>query len=703
MGLGERSFQKSYYPELRKRLQELEHFRALLDHSGDLIFMADPDTGRIQDCNQTACRAMGFSREQILGMGLEDIISEADAFVVPAEGGSRIVHGVRTFRGGNLPVEANRAQHIIGGRAHLVIVARDITARLKTERALAENEALFRASFEQAAAGMALLGLDGRILMANQALAAMLETRRRTLAGRHLKDVSLPEDRDMALERHKAFLMGQEATHQYEQRFQATNGGLVWVRLHVAKIMDGEDRPISLIAHVQDITENRRAEEQLRHQALHDPLTDLANRTLCQDRVRQALQRSRRRGDMIFAVAFLDLDRFKMINDSMGHPFGDTVLREVARVLAEGVRSIDTVARFGGDEFVLVMEDLASYGEAVRILNRLRQSLLEPVMVGGQEIRLSASTGVVFGPGKAQRAEDVLRDANIAMYKAKEAGRGRIKVFNQRMREQAGVLLSLENDMRRGIEAGEFFPLYQPIVRVEDGTIAGFEALARWRHPQRGLVGPAQFIPLAEESGLVVGMGMSLMAQVAEDLKRWLGLPLGGSCPYVNVNISPVQLARTGFVDSFPRIFQERGVPLDRVRVEITETSMMANPERCLAVLERLRSMGVRVAVDDFGTGYSSLSYLARFPIDMIKIDRTFISRLGDDEESLEITRSIVALGEKLGRGCVAEGVETARQHLMLKALSCAYAQGFLFSRPVEAKVAEALLLRRGSLPYGQA
>ncbi len=698
IGLGERSFQKSYYPELRKRLQELEHFRALLDHSGDLIFMADPDTGRIQDCNQTACRAMGFTRQQILGMGLEDIISEADAFVVPGENGSRIVHGVRTARGGSLPVEATRVQHVVSGQAHLIIVARDITARLKAERALGESEALFRASFEQAATGMVLLDLGGRFIMANQALADMLESSPKELAGRHLRDVSHPEDMDMALERHASFVTDQEPTHQYEQRLLSKTGNLVWVRLHVAKITGESGQALSIIAHIQDITENKRAEEQLRHQALHDPLTDLANRTLCQDRISHALLRAMRRPEAIFAVAFLDLDRFKIINDSLGHPFGDSVLREVAQILAASVRSIDTMARFGGDEFVLVLEDLTSYGEAVRILNRVRKAMAEPMLLGGQEIRLTVSTGLVFGPGESVRPDDILRDANIAMYKAKEAGRGRMKVFNKRMREQAGVLLSLENDMRRGIAASEFFPLYQAIVRVEDSTLAGFEALARWRHPTRGLVNPALFIPLAEDSGLVVDMGRSILTQVAADLRRWISMETNGHGPYVAVNISPIQLARTEFVDQFLKIFQDQGVPLDRVRVEITETCMMANPERALAILNRLREQGARVAVDDFGTGYSSLSYLARFPIDMIKIDRAFISKLGTDEESLEITRSIVALGEKLGRVCVAEGVETNRQHLMLKALSCGFAQGFLFSRPVGAAAAEVLMARRGSL-----
>ncbi len=433
-------------------------------------------------------------------------------------------------------------------------------------------------------------------------------------------------------------------------------------------------------------------EAKLRHQALYDGLTGLANRTLALDRIQQALERCKRRDDIFYAVVIMNLDRFKIINDSLGHAVGDQVLETVARRLVGVLRGLDTVARFGGNEFIMLLEELATPGEAIRIVKRLRHVITQPVNVGGREVQTSASFGIVLSPNSAERAEELLQSAAIALHAVKNSGRGRFKVFTQRMMRHAVERLTLEQEMRQGLDRGEFIVHYQPIWDLSSTRLVGFEALARWMHPKRGLVGPGSFISLAEETGLIIELGRVVLARACADLAEWRERDPAAHKLFVAMNLSSKQFVQYTLVEQVAETLKRTRLPADRLKLEITESTIMVDAEGALVMLKRLKALGVQISIDDFGTGYSSLSYLQRFPVDTLKVDRSFVSRLGLDPENQEIVRAIVALAHSLGLDVVAEGVEENGQATLLRDLGCECVQGFYFSRPLDVERAEAAI-----------
>ena len=434
-------------------------------------------------------------------------------------------------------------------------------------------------------------------------------------------------------------------------------------------------------------------EQKLRHQALYDHLTGLANRTLAMDRIQQALGRFKRRDGVFYAVVSMDLDRFKVINDSMGHAFGDHVLESVARRIVNTLRGLDTVARFGGNEFVMLLEELATPGEAIRIVKRLRQAIMEPLLIDGREVQTAASFGIVLSPNDFERSEDLLQSAAIALHYVKASGRGRFKVFTPRMLTHAKERMTLEHELRRALERDEFVVHYQPIWNLSNtNDMVGFEALVRWQHPLRGLVGPGSFISLAEETGIILDLGRLVLHRACSDLAKWRATDPAAQRLTMAVNLSNKQFMQYSLVEQVAAILEETGLPANRLKLEITESNIMVNAESALVMLHRLKALGVQISIDDFGTGYSSLSYLQRFPVDTLKVDRSFISRLGLDPENHEIVRAIVALAHSLGLDVVAEGVEESEQAAMLQKLGCECVQGFFFSRPlVHAHAEEAI------------
>jgi len=435
-------------------------------------------------------------------------------------------------------------------------------------------------------------------------------------------------------------------------------------------------------------------EQKLRHQSLYDPLTGLANRTLALDRVQQALERFKRRDDVFYAVVIMDLDRFKIINDSLGHAVGDQVLEIISRRIVGALRGLDTVARFGGNEFILLLEDLATPGEAIRIVKRLRQAVVEPLPVAGREVQTSASFGIVLSPNTFERSEDLLQSAAIALHHVKASGRGRFKVFTPRMLKSAVERMTLEQELRMGLEKGQFEVHYQPIWDLSSARMVGFEALARWRHPERGLVGPGSFISLAEETGIILELGRVVLAKACADLARWRESDPSARKLFVAVNLSNKQFSEFSLVEQVQDILARSGLPPERLKLEITESTIMVNAESALVMLRRLKALGVQISIDDFGTGYSSLSYLQRFPVDTLKVDRSFVGRLGLDPENQEIVRAIVALAHSLGLDVVAEGVEEGSQAALLRAIGCECVQGFYFSRPLDVDKAQAAITR---------
>ncbi|HEV2762710.1 MAG TPA: EAL domain-containing protein, partial [Pyrinomonadaceae bacterium] len=459
------------------------------------------------------------------------------------------------------------------------------------------------------------------------------------------------------------------------------------------------ERTAQLVAANEELTrevaERKQIEEQLLHNAFHDGLTGLANRALFMDHLQLALGRARRHESYRFAVLFLDLDRFKVINDSLGHMAGDQLLVEIARRLEAVMRPGDTVSRLGGDEFAVLLDDLGGAGEAEEVAGRLQRELSASCDLGGHEVFTTVSTGIVLSSADYHRPEELLRDADTAMYRAKKLGKARHEVFEQAMHARAMNLLGLERDLRWAVERRELFLQYQPIVSLDTGALRGFEALVRWQHPERGLIPPAEFIPIAEETGLIIPIGRWVLGEACRQMSRWQQLsPAGGPLP-MNVNLSGKQFTQPDLIDQIREVLRETGLDPRSLKLEITESVVMENIETATRTLEQLRALGVELGIDDFGTGYSSLSYLQRFPVGTLKIDRSFISRITESDGTAEIVRTIMKLAQTLGMDVVAEGVETEQQRARLRALECESGQGYYFSRPMDGDAAEAFFLSR--------
>lgn len=460
----------------------------------------------------------------------------------------------------------------------------------------------------------------------------------------------------------------------------------------VAPIKDDTGTIRGAVVVFQNLTERKQAEEQLHHNAFHDALTDLPNRALFMDRLRHAVARAKRYEDYLFAVLFVDCDRFKVINDSLGHLAGDQLLIALASRLQECLRASDTVARFGGDEFAILLEDIPDISIACRAADRIQQELTIPFTLNGHEVFTSVSIGIALSSPSYNQAEDLLRDADIALYRAKALGKARYQVFDTTMHGQVVALLQLENDLRRAIERWEFRVHYQPIISLANSTLIGFEALVRWQHPERGLVSPAQFISVAEETGQIILIDRLVLRSACHQMRAWQEQVPASPPLIISVNLSSKQFAQPNLVEQIQQILQETGLDAHNLRLEITESAIIQNTESATITLSQLKVLGIKLCIDDFGTGYSSLSYLHRFPVDVMKIDRSFISSLDINSDKLEIVRTIVMLAHNLGMDVVAEGVETVEQLDRIQALQCAYAQGYYFAKPLDKEAAGALL-----------
>ena len=487
-----------------------------------------------------------------------------------------------------------------------------------------------------------------------------------------------------------AHLAGETEHFQNEHRMLHSDQSYRWMLSRGLAVLAADGKPERMAGSQTDITDRK----------VHDPLTGLPNRALLLDRLDSALARSRPSRRTTSAVLFLDVDRFKVVNDSLGHIAGDHLLIELARRLETCLRPGDTVARLGGDEFTILLDEIHDVARAEQVAERIHQSLEAAFRVGGQEVFVTVSIGIAVSATGARESEDLLRDADTAMYRAKSQGRGRHEVFDQDMRTTALEQLRLETDLRHAIERRELRLVYQPILSFPDERIIGFEALARWRHPQRGLVMPEEFIPVAEETGLILPIGRWVLEEACRQLRRWqLEFPAVEPLT-VSVNLSPRQF-------NHPDLVAQVAARPRRLRARTTASSssrsprrvFMADPDPAIGVLERLRAMGVQVCVDDFGTGYSSLAYLSHFKIDTLKIDRSFVSRIDREHRQGELVGAIINMARELKIGVVAEGVETAGQLALLKTMSCPFMQGFCFGKPVTPRLASALLRRRPGAP----
>lgn len=565
--------------------------------------------------------------------------------------------------------------------------------------ALRESEERFRGAFDHAA-GMALIAPDGRWIQVNSSLCEMLGYSDEELLATDLGTVTHPDHIKSLLEQIKRLHEGAVPSLQTEQMFAHKSGDIIWVLLSVTRVNDSRSDSTNLILQAQDITDKKRAEARLFHDALHDALTGLPNRVLFMDHLKQSVERGRRKRHILFAVLFLDFDRFKLINDSLGHMVGDELLRGIASRLTSNVRPGDTVARLGGDEFTILLEDLNTPEEAEVAAARLLRNLAKPFNLSGYEVFITASIGIALSASGYERPEDVLRDADTAMYRAKTLGKARYQVFDKTMHASAVNLLRIETDLWRAMERKELSLDYQPIVSLQSGRIAGFEALLRWEHPLRGRVSPLEFVSVAEETGLIMPIGKWVLEEACAQIREWQASR--SECLYVSVNLSAKQFMQPDLVDQVKSALGKSGVSPGGLKVEITESMVMHNVDSAISTLRQLRELGVETSIDDFGTGYSSLSYLHRFPISILKIDRSFVSSMASNSENMEIVRTIVGLARNLKLDVVAEGVETQYQAAELKAIECHYGQGYFFSRALKVEDAARLLTENCVYPVAQ-
>ena len=570
----------------------------------------------------------------------------------------------------------------------------------EAELEAALNQQRFVAAFTEAAIGMAIVAPAGGIVRANKALCTLLQRTEAQLSGQPFLAMLHPSD--VALfERQAREVVSRQDTPAYsiELRCLPGTGGELWVALHCGRFSDPGSKVDGLIYQLQDITSRQVAETRLQHIAFHDSLTDLANRAYFHEKLAVAVEASRLDADVHFAVMFLDLDRFKVVNDSLGHFAGNELLREVGRRLQQCLRPNDLVARLGGDEFAVLLRDPCSSDDGLRLAERMLGALAVPVVIFGNEIVPSASVGITFSDMSYRTVDELLRDADLAMYEAKSAGRGRVVTFNRTMHDRIADKLSLEADLRHAIGEGELSLSYQPLFNLEPYHLVGFEALARWVHPTRGPIGPTVFIGVAEEAGHIGALTAWVLDKAVEQLAAWHRAAPHMARIGMSVNISGRDLAQPEFGDRVLAVLHRYGVAPERLTLEITESVLMSHLDQALDTLARLRSSGVKLAIDDFGTGYSSLTYLSTLPIDCLKIDRSFVTAISRGAENVEIVRAVLSLGRALAKTVVAEGIETTEQLHTLRRLGLHVGQGFLLAHPMRADQAAAFLYMPATLP----
>ena len=578
----------------------------------------------------------------------------------------------------------------------------------RIRRQLAERDQLFQLISENAADMIALVDSDGRRLYNSPAYQTVLGYSPEELRATSSIEQIHPDDRPRVLKAaERARLSGQGERVEY--RIRHKDGSWRTLESTACAIRNAKGQTDKLVIVNRDITERKRAEEMLVHNAFHDGLTNLPNRALFLDRLQHALTLSKKHSNYKFAVLLIDVDEFKIINDSLGHTAGDELLIQIGQRLKDSVRRADTVsrprmsdvpgrltnddtlARLGGDEFTILLDDIRDPIEAVRVAERIQADLAAPFVINHERIVISASIGIASSTSPHTRAEDLVRDADIAMYRAKRTGKARCEVSDTAMHENAVKRLRLETDLRKAFDLGEFRVYYQPIVSLQTGKITGFEALTRWQRPE-GILSPAEFIAVAEEIGLIIPMNRGLLREACQHLRSWQSEFPASPPLTMSVNITPREFAQPDLAAEIHKSLEQTGVDPSCLQLEIIETIAMGDAEKSGHVLAQLKALGVRLSIDDFGTGYSSLSRLRRIPVDTLKIDRAFISHIDRDPESHEFVRIIIMLAHNLGLKVVAEGTETEAQVNLLKQLNCEMAQGYFFSRPADAQAMLRLL-----------
>ena len=560
-----------------------------------------------------------------------------------------------------------------------------------TTQILQKSEKQFRDAFEYAAMGMALVSPSRQFLKVNPSLAKMLGTNSENILDTYFLSLVVPEDADAVEASLVQLLDGAAQSFHSETRVYRKNRSVRWVRLSVTLVREVSDEPVYFVFQFEDITERKVTEDRLLHNALYDALTDLPNRFLFLDRLRVAVNRIRRDPNGRLTVLQVDFDRFKLINDRFGQQTGDNMLTQASLRLRNILRATNTVARIGADEFAIFVED-SGFEEILSIVGRIRQELSRPFDLDGELIYSTVSVGIAVGSADYESPEFLLRDANTALKQAKRSGRDRYEIFVDEMHSSSIEFLQMETDLRHALERGELKLFYQPIVTLETGILAGFESLVRWDHPVRGFVSPVEFIPIAENTGMIIPIGEWILRESCRQLRSWQQISDRSADLWVSVNVSSKQFVDFDLVSLVTDSLEETGLEPRCLKLEITESTMVENIDYVASVMEQLKQIGVKLSIDDFGTGFSSLSILNRFPLTSLKIDRAFVAQIKDVETPVEIVKTIVNLAHSLNLEIIAEGVETIEQLSQLRQLGCHFGQGYCFATPLEAETVGELL-----------
>ena len=680
--------------------QSERRFRALVQHASDIILVVESD-GSVGYASPAFESVLGYSTIESIGLLARSLMADED---VPRF--ARLIED--TPDGGNTARTETRLRHHDGSWRWFEVTftnlfddpsvegwvanLRDISERKLSDTALRQAQEVFRHAFDDAGIGMTLVDISGCIIRSNDALAAMLGYEdAEALVGMSVVDITHPDDRRRSVDHIQGIESGTTDGFRSEKRFLRADGETVWVALTVSTVKDDDGKPMFSIGQLEDISDRKAFSDRLQYEATHDAMTGLFNRASFTDRVTVLLQSERPAGRKA-AVLFIDLDHFKIVNDSLGHAAGDDLLTSVAQRLRNALRPDDLLARFGGDEFVVYCSNLLGNRAVSAISQRVLKAIAEPILVANDEVFVTASVGIAVA-NEGDTAETLLRHADAAMYQAKDDGRARATVFRPDLHGSAVAALKTGNDLHRALERDELVLHYQPIVALRSGRVVGFEALMRWNHPERGLLWPGDFIAFAEETGLIVPMGMWALETACRQTAHWQrvrdarqhkpdDIPLT-----ISVNLAARQVADRTLAKTVAQIIDRTGIAPGAVVLELTENTLMQDTSSTIDALQALRSQGVHLSIDDFGTGYSSLSYLRRFPVEALKIDRSFIDGLGREPEDTSIVEAIITLAHALELSAVAEGLETPTQLETLRTLGCDFAQGYLLGHPLPAEV----------------
>jgi len=676
-----------------------EKFKNAFDYAAIGRAIAIPE-GQFLEVNSALCKMTGYTEEEFLSLTWQ-ILTHPDYLEASYEQMTLLLEGkIPSFQ---LELKIKHKQRgYFWGYLNVVLVRDtkdkplymvgdivDITERKQTEEKLFRLKELNEGIVQNVTEVIAMTDIEGNLTLLNPAVENLLKFSPHELIGKHWTTFVPSDQQPVVNAADERRARGHK--DRYELELLTKDGERKTVVVSASPRFAG-DRFVGTLAIFTDITLRKRTEEKLLYDAFHDALTGLPNRALFTDRLGRSMERVKRRQDQIYAVLFLDIDRFKIVNDSLGHIIGDQLLIAIAQRLEGIIRTVDSVARFAGDEFVILLESIGDIQDAIFVADRILEDLRLPFQLDQHEVFTSVSIGIVHSDIHYSQPGDILRDADIAMYRAKDLGRDRFEVFDLSMRDDAIARMRLEGELRQAIEREEFEVYYQPILNLEENRVISFEALLRWHHPERGLILPAEFLQVAEETGLIIPIGEWVLSKACRQMREWqIRYPISPPLT-ISVNLSSKQFTHPDLIMQIERNLEGTGLEANSLRLEITEGVIMENTVFSTDILKKLRALGVEVQMDDFGTGYSSLGVLHQFPLDTLKVDRTFISQMDTGEEKIAFVRTIVNLAHDLGMDVIAEGVETAEQADLLKALRCKYAQGNYFSKSVDNEAAERLM-----------